>query len=143
MWEVIWQILLAILGVSVTGYAAHKIVKTLAPRFVSLWQGLINGFKRVYGKANSATELFVAQMLETTQKNWQAVRSSIIAVVGMVATCSILLYAEHIEGLGLIASLVARNTNNGRSKVFNTRVASQKGIQLPTRQNPVTHSLIL
>lgn len=96
-----WDILLrAVIGAAVgaaTVYAASKIIDALWPRFVDLWKSFVADVKEILGYITEATEVFLANIAEFIQEQWEDVKSLIREAFGYIEECIVFLFQEDDE----------------------------------------------
>lgn len=123
-----FDILLNILVGAAVGYTAYKIVESLWPRFVSLWEGLVEATWSIFGYIVDATKDFLASVSKFLQDNWDDIKSFIRQSLGYLNECVVFLFEQNGE-----AYLGFANPSNQESVIGSIGIAPQNA-QLPTQQ---------
>jgi hypothetical protein len=109
------------------GYAAYKIVETLWPRFVDLWEGFVAIAQEIFGYITDATKDFLASVTKHLQDNWSILKSSLEETFGYIEKCLVILFKQGNEAyLGFV-------DQQERSSVISLGQAPSN-VQLPEEQ---------
>ncbi len=123
-----WDILLNVLIGATAGYAAYKVVEALWPRFVSLWEGLVETVQEIWGYITEATKDFLAGVAKFLQDQWSEVKSFIRKTFGYISECIVFLFEQDGE-----AYLGFMNPNTQETSIGSIGQAPQDA-QLATQQ---------
>jgi len=97
MLDILLRAVIGIAAGAATVYAASKIIDALWPRFVALWDGFISAAKEIFGYLTEATEVFLANVAEFLQDQWDEVKSLIRETFGYISECIIFLFKQDEE----------------------------------------------
>lgn len=123
-----WDILLNIVIGAVAGYAAYKIVESLWPRFVNLWEGFVSTVTEIFGYITDTTKDFLAGVAQFLQDQWDEFKDFIRETFGYLNECIVFLFEQdHETYLGFMNPITEETTIGSIGQ-------APAGTQLPTQQ---------